>query len=213
MFDWIKGLFKKEVNKTQALISVVSAPERLQALEETISPLVESRPVKIQKESLELGVAAGYFGQSIRHIESSLNRIESGMVTKDWMSSQSKDTSQILEILRKHEDNEQKRFEIMQNTLFSMQKTADFLPEPQKKEILTQIRQLESQFPLTPKMEQILLILQEIKQISYEELSQRLEISTSGLRSILTTMSKRTNKIQRFEKDGKGWIRFIENTA
>jgi DNA-directed RNA polymerase specialized sigma24 family protein len=224
IFGWFRKIFRKKVSENQALISDSSAYKRLQAFEDLAKPVEtkaeqaqitaeELKPstVEIQKESLQLGVAAGYFGRSIRHIESALNRIETMMVTKDWMASQAKDMTQILEILRKHEENEQKRFEIMQNILLSMQKTAKTLPYPQKEEILTQIKELEAQFPLTPKMEQILEILRETKQMSYEELSQRLGITKSGLRSLLTSMAKRTNKIKRFSKSGKGWVKYVED--
>ncbi|MFQ6120579.1 MAG: hypothetical protein ACE5KE_11945, partial [Methanosarcinales archaeon] len=48
----------------------------------------QSSPVlEVQKDSLQLGIAAGYTGRSLKGIESSLNRIEAQMPTKDWFIS------------------------------------------------------------------------------------------------------------------------------
>ena len=55
----------------------------------------------------------------------------------------------------------------------------------------------------------MLKILQEKGEISYSELSQMLGITESALRGLLSTMSKRLidQKIERFTKNGKGWVR------
>lgn len=219
----IKDLFsklrrkKRQVEGIQALQITPSAveslqersksPEEIKEIEEEQAPSV----IELQKDSLQLGVAAGYTGRSIKQIESSLSRIESQMPTRDWFSSQFEDrTPELINLFEKHEKNEQKRFEAMQNVLASLQKTAEKAPEPLKREISEQIMAMERQLPLTPKMKKLLQVVKETKEISYEGLHIKLDISVSALRGLLSNMAKRTDQIDRFEKDGKGWVRYIE---
>jgi predicted ArsR family transcriptional regulator len=56
-------------------------------------------------------------------------------------------------------------------------------------------------------------IVKEAKEISYTELANRLGITESALRGFLTHCIRRGVKIQRFEKLGKGWVRFIDSSA
>jgi len=171
----------------------------------------ESPPsLELQKDSLQLGIAAGYTGKFIKDVESSLNRIESNMVTKDWFTSQFEDqTPKLIDLMKEHDESQQKRFSTIENLLNSLQKTATKVPEPLKTELFEQIRTIEAQLPITHKMQQLLSIVKEFGEINYAELATRLDITQSALRGLLSTTLKRTNKIQRFKKQGRGWVRFI----
>ena len=170
-----------------------------------VSPTVE-----LQKDSLQLGIAAGYTGRSLKEIESSLNRIETLMPTKDWFISQFEDqTPKLIDLLKTHEENTQKRFESIQNILISLQKLIINAPEPLKTELIQRIGSIEKQLPLTSKMKELLQIVNQYNEISYDELASKLNISVSALRGLLANIMKRTNEIERFEKNRKGWVRFV----
>ena len=44
----------------------------------------------------------------------------------------------------------------------------------------------------------------------YKDLAERLGISVSSLRGLLTTMCRRTQEIERFTRNGVGWVRLKE---
>jgi len=174
-----------------------------------LEPLRLSHPVELQRDSLQLGIAAGYTGKALREIESSLSRIESQMTSKDWFSSQFEDkTPHLIEMLDQHEKNSQQRFEAIQSRLDSLKETAGRAPEPFKTQLMEQISSIEMQMPLTPKMKELLDIVKQTGQISYEDLHTRLNIGLSALRGLLSNMVKRTNEIERFDRDGKGWVKY-----
>jgi predicted ArsR family transcriptional regulator len=56
-------------------------------------------------------------------------------------------------------------------------------------------------------------IVKEVGEISYTELANKLGITESALRGFLTQCIRRGVKIQRFEKLGKGWVKFVQSTA
>lgn len=169
---------------------------------------IEPSTIELQKESLQLGVAAGYVGRSLKEIENSLLRIETQMVTKDWFNIELKEKiSKLLEIAQQHEKDEEERFKALQSALNQLRVLAAQTQEPVKTEIFRQIETIESKLPLTSKMAEVLTILQEVKEISYKDLAHRLGVSVSSLRGLLTNMAKRTNEIERFSKDGQGWVR------
>jgi AraC-like DNA-binding protein len=201
--------------KIEALAIAAKEDEALQQRSEALQSAAipeEKSSIELQKDSLQLGLAAGYTGRVLRDIESSLARIESQTVTKDWFLSQFEDhTPELIDLLKKHEENEQKRFEAIQSILNSLQRTAEKTPEPIKTELFRQITAIEHQLPLTPKMNELLQIVKESKEISYEELHQRLGISISALRGLLANMTKRTDQIERFEKNNKGWVKYTGN--
>jgi hypothetical protein len=196
--------------KDEALQQRSEAPQALQS-----AAIIEEKPpssIELQKDSLQLGLAAGYTGRSLREIESSLTRIESQVVTKDWFSSQFGDhVAELIDLFKKHEENEQKRFEAIQSVLNSLYQTAEKAPEPVKAELFQEIKAIERQLPLTPKMKELLQVVKESREISYDELHNRLGISISALRGLLTNMAKRTDQIERFEKDNKGWAKYTGN--
>ena len=176
------------------------------------------KPAEIDESSFKLGVASGYTGHSIRNIEGALGRIETQMVTRDWFNVQFEDkTPELIKEIEKlhqemltHEKNEEKRAEIIQNILERMRNVANFAPNEVKFQLLDQIKAVETQLPLTKKMEELLSVIKSSGQMSYEDLATKLNITVSALRGLLSTTLQRTNKIERFMVDGKGWVRFKE---
>ncbi len=200
VFYWIKRLFKRSKALESASKDLTSMQSDLPSLENQSlqsASNIETNPIEIEKDSLHLGIAAGYTGRVLRDIEASLNRIETQMVTKDWMTIQVK-------------DDLEKRLSTIHQTLSDMSNLASTLPPPEQFQLLEKIRSLESNLPLTPQMERIATILEETKEISYEELASKLGIHVSALRGLLSLMSKRTQKIVRIEKEGKGWLKLAE---
>ncbi len=180
---------------------------------EVYEPMKPKDSIELQRDSLQLGIAAGYTGRTLREIESSLHRIESQMTSKEWFLSNFADSlnsiQEIKELLRSHDENINKKLEIIQNSIDSIKKTAEIAPSPIKEEILTEVEKIERQLPLTPRMKEVLAIVKSAGEISYKDLAQRLGWkNTSGLRGLLTNMVKRTDEIERFEKNGQGWVRY-----
>ena len=181
-----------------------------QSVQQPSPVLVDSRPdedkIDIHKESLKLGVAAGYTGRSIREIETSLMRIEAQMVSRDWIA------AEVLPILFNLRDKYHKIDEIdhklgsFEKELLNLAELAANLPRASRNSLEKEIKDLES---LTWKMKEILNIVKDKREISYEELSAMLNYKDkSALRSLLSAMSKRTNHVERFERENKGWIRY-----
>ena len=227
LLDRILQFFKKK-RSLEALQSASSDLKALQsdatalqsaskALESAQSPEksfveAEKDTIELQRESLQLGVAAGYVGRSLREIENSLIRIESQMITKDWFNIEVKEKiNKLLEMTQKHDEDEEERFEALQSALNQLRSLAGLAPEPLKSEMFKQIETIESKLPLTSRMMEILEILKETKEISYKDLSQRLGISVSSLRGLLTNMARRSSEIERIVKDGQGWVRLKSN--
>jgi len=227
LLDRILQFFKKK-RSLEALQSASSDLKALQsdatalqsaskALESAQSPEksfveTEKDTIELQRESLQLGVAAGYVGRSLREIENSLIRIESQMITKDWFNIEVKEKiNKLLEMTQKHDEDEEERFKALQSALNQLRSLAGLAPEPLKSEMFKQIETIESKLPLTSRMMEILGILKETKEISYKDLSQRLGISVSSLRGLLTNMARRSSEIERIVKDGQGWVRLKSN--
>ena len=181
----------------------------------SLEPAEISSPVELQKESLQLGVAAGYTGRAIREIESSLTRIERGMASREWMSAtfgNQQKTNQLLteikEILKIHDSNASKRFEAIEIALNRMILSAKTAPEPLKNSLISEIEAIRANLPLTPKMRRLLVVVKESGKISYDDLASRLNITRSALRGLLANTMKRTTEIERFSMAGKGWVRY-----
>jgi hypothetical protein len=197
----------------EALEKNIQAQQALKITPEALERALENRLAKSSEEEFrehfQLGLAAGYTGRSIKEIESSLSRIESQMVTKDWFLSNFEDkTPHLIELLRSHEEEEKKRFELLNNILASLQKSIEKTPQSTEVLSFTQVTQPPKQLPLTSKMEGLILTVKEFGEISYQDLALKLGISVSGLRGLLTNTLRRTNKIERFIRDGKGWVRY-----
>ena len=185
-----------------------------------LSQLIErkkSDPIELQKESLQLGVAAGYTGKSIREIESSLNRIETQMTSKDWFVSNYEDkTNRTLETvvelkkaLEKHDLSASERFNAIQSALKRMSGVAMGAPEPIRRELMAEIESIQSSLPLTPRMEQLVNVVKMSGKLSYDDLEQKMNLSRSALRGLLANTTKRTNEIERFSLDGNRWVRYV----
>ncbi|OGI14620.1 hypothetical protein A3K63_03730 [Candidatus Micrarchaeota archaeon RBG_16_49_10] len=216
----IREFIDRILGKRRQDSTLQSASERsnsaLTALQSDARALESDKSeVELEKDSLQLGIAAGYTGRSLRGIESSLMRIESQMPSKEWMLLQFKDkTPEIINALIQHDENDRNRFEAISNTLLSVKGIAEISPEPIRSILGKKIDSIEAQLPLTSKMEEILSIVKDSKEISYEDLTAKIGlVEISGLRGLLSNMIKRTNKIERFEKKGKGWVKYIEKNS
>jgi len=209
LFDRLKGLFgtKSDVK------SIESIDHRFKSIEQPIQissqPPESTKPIAIQastipiygenqesspsypeinKDSYQLGLAAGYTGRSIKEIESSLGRIEAQMVTKDWFM------VQLQQLDRRIEDIE-RALGIIKGAIPSI--------EQQRAAIVKRM-------PLTQRMEEILEVVKQSKEISFADLALKMNMDVSDLRSILSIMTKRTNMIERFRIHRAGWIRYVE---
>lgn len=166
--------------------------------------LTQPATIGLQKDSLELGVAAGYTGRTLRDIDSSLNRIELQMATKDWVSAQFQGTLSLLVDMQK----------ISQNNIENIRKTLENIENILKNIKNHQIGQKsEEKNELTAKMREVLIILKEVKEISYEDLARRLNVSISSLRGLLSIVARRTEGIKRFERDNKGWVSYAQDDS
>ncbi len=146
--------------------------------------------IPIEPGSLQLGIAAGYTGRSIRDIESSLNRIESQMATKDWVD---------IKLREAISDKLDKIISYLETISHS-----GILQEGGFRDTVGRVVASEG---LTPKMKSLLDVVEDADEISYSDLAIKLNISENSLRGLLSIISRRTNDIQRFEKSGRGWVR------
>jgi DNA-binding CsgD family transcriptional regulator len=219
-FESMNQSIRSDLNRSESERIDLNRSESLnQSIESPKSTIIssdkeEKSTISIDKESLKVGMAAGYISRSLISIEDGIERIEISMPSKEWITMNilpkieqvQQAIYNIREILMDHERNEEKRFEVLLEAINKLKTMALSLPEPIKTEILSTAASLKSA-ALTPKMRQILDILKERREISYQELAERLGITTDGLRGILSRMVKVCDEIERFEKDGKGWIR------
>ena len=206
LFDWLFRRLRVKSITNQSITPSQNDKSQLPTAEYPSSGYTElslSSPsmIALEKESLQLGVAAGYTGRAIKDIESSLNRIESLMVTKDWF------TIKLDEALKEYEIKEESRFQAIEATLSSLVRYFGKLPAETR---LETIREAVNEFRLTNKMQQLVHAVQEVKEISYEDLAPKLNISQDALRGLLSKVVRRTGNLQRFERDNKGWVRFNE---
>jgi predicted transcriptional regulator len=219
-FESMNQSIRSDLNRAESERIDLNRSESMnQSVESSKSTIIssekEEKPtISIDKESLKVGMAAGYISRSLISIEDGIERIEISMPSKEWITMNilpkieqvQQAIYNIREILMDHERNEEKRFEVLLEAINKLKTMAPSLPEPIKTEILSTVASLKSA-TLTPKMQQILDILKERREISYQELAEKLGITTDGLRGILSRMVKVCDEIERFEKDGKGWIR------
>ena len=151
---WVNDLFNKIFRKKRLIndlnqsiinqsITTEGEPVQSAALEE---------PIQLEKESLQLGIAAGYTGRAIHDIMRALQRIELQMPNKDWF------TIKLEELLKQHDENEGKRFETLQNLITSLLKTAETVPEPIRTELISQIKTVKDELERPRTQELIKLI-------------------------------------------------------
>lgn len=175
----------------------------------------DKNSIKIEKDALKIGVAAGYLSRYLIDIDDSLKRIESLMASKEWflinilpkLEQGAVTLNEIKDIISKHEMNDEKRFEILYEAINKLKSIEYSLPENSRNIITETINSLKKA-SLTPKMEEILKIVKENGEISYAELAEKTNVSVDSLRGILSKMCKITDDIERFEKNGKGWVRY-----
>jgi hypothetical protein len=180
-----------------------------------------SNPIELQKESLQLGVAAGYTGRTIKDIELSLARVESQMITKDWLLSnlrfKAPELMQLLdeikETLQKHDYVTSQRFTSIESALNRISFNAQGAPEPIKSAIENEIESIRMTLPPSSKMKQLVSVVKETREISYDDLEKRLNLTRSALRGLLANTMKRSDEVERFSIDNKGWVRYKQTKS
>jgi len=182
----------------------------------TLAEPVKRQPtIELQKDSLELGMAAGYAGRSLKEIESSMYRIETLMASKEWFTTQfGSQLRAIYDSIRVHDENTARKLGMIEFLIQSLEKTAKRAPEPLKTELLEQIETLESQVRTpTRKMQKLVEIVKAHGEISYTELAAGLEISESALRGLLSNTVRRTSSVTRVSKGGKKLVKYVGQNA
>jgi len=201
--------FETSTSEKNKFISETGSSELL----DNISSRTEfpsSKDLSLERTSIELGLTAGYFGRSLKEIESTLKKIEDEMVSRDWfIYNLNEGFRKIAALIARHDESVNTKLSLIETLIKDLKNAAYSLPQPYRSEFISRIESVERKLPLTPRMRQVLKILQERGEISYSELSQMLGITESALRGLLSTMSKRLidQKIERFTKNGKGWVR------
>ena len=166
--------------------------------------------IVLERDSIELGLAAGYLGKSIKTMEDVLRKIEDNMVTRDWFSYNiNEGFRKLAALIARHDESVSLKLSLLESLLRDLKSSAEGLPQPFKSEFISKIESAEKALELTPRMKEIMHILQERKEISYSELAKILGISESALRGLLSLMSRRLegDKVERFIRNGKGWVR------
>jgi hypothetical protein len=202
-FDWLKRVLKIQT-RTHALDS--STQTNTHALTHARTQTYETSSIDLDKESVQLGLAAGFTGRSIHDIDSSLNRIEALMTSKDWM------TVQLDEHFRQHEENEQHRLETIINALNSLHSISLEAPEPLKTKLLDKITATETHLGLSNRMKELIQLVKYYGEVNYFDLAHKMNITESGLRSLLTMTLRRTNEIEKFERDNRKWLKFKQSS-
>jgi len=196
ILNWLKSIlrFKSITNQSNQSLNTSEIP-----LETDMGISDNSQSLTIEKDSLQLGIAAGYTGRSIRDIESSLNRIETNMVTKDWL------TIKLEEAISSYAKKQEGRFLTLETTLNSLLKFFESLPVNNRME--TTLKSIDT-IRLTNKMKDLVNVVKDVGEISYADLALRLNISQDALRGLLSLVARRTYEIERFERGNKGWVRY-----
>jgi len=173
-----------------------------------VKPVERQPTIELQKDSLELGMAAGYAGRSLKEIESSMVRIESLMASKEWFSSQFEPQLRaIYDSIRIHDENTSKKLEMIEFLIQSLEKTARKAPEPLRTSLMQQIDAMKAELPLSPKMQELVDIVEQSGKISYDDLYTKLGVQRSSLRGLLTNTMKRTSRIERVVENNRSMVR------
>jgi hypothetical protein len=222
IWDPILKLFRKksvEESITQSQLNQKSITEE-SFKNQSINQESESLTSTIHPESLQLGIAAGFTGRTLRDIESSLERIESMMISKDWFKSEFQtmfiqNLQSIKQLIETHDEKEQKRFENILENLGTLREKAKLAPEPLKKEILTEIEKIEVQLPLQPRMMRVITAIKEAGEITYEDLATKLNISQDCLRGLISIICKKDPNLKRIRKlpSKKIWLKYSTNQS
>jgi len=210
----LKKLFKRKsepevLEEKFKLKEEESAPQRSEALrsasERFESEVLEEKP----KEAFSIGFAAGYAGKSLLTIEEKVRGLEEKIITKEWAQSEVvKRLDDILFALQKHDESTKKIHEKIAYHLIRILEVAQNLAQPHREAIEKEVEEIRKEISLTPRMQKVLELIREKKEISYKELARNLGYSSiSGIRALLSEISKRTDEIERFVKNGEGWVR------
>ncbi|MCS7123109.1 MAG: hypothetical protein RMJ17_00835 [Candidatus Aenigmarchaeota archaeon] len=171
---------------------------------------------KKKEEELLTGITIGYASKTLQNIEESIARIEKTIPSKEWIKNELNEYfTKLIESIKialkaidEHESRSSLRYESIESALNRIEEIASNIKDKfQKEEIIKGLSEIRKNLPLSSRMKEVMEILKEKKEMSYEELAQKLGISISALRGLLSEMCRRTSEIERFEKDGKGWIR------
>ena len=198
-FDKIKTIFGKksiESNQSHRIASYDAIDFESHQSHQSVEPT--------HRTALELGLAAGVAGQSIRTIESSLQRIESLMVTKDWMDLKLRD------IIKSYEEAEEKRFQTLVSLINSLHGIAERSPPSLRRRIETVTSKLEKHEGLAPRMQRLINIVKEAGEINYNDLTSRLGVtSVDGVRGLVSLVLRKTDVIEKFSKGKNIWLRYV----
>lgn len=181
VFEWFRRLFKKDTSldrQTDKQTDVYIPPE-------------------IEKDSLQLGFAAGYTGRSIHDIHKSLERIETMMPSRDWL------LVQLEEQLKRHEEGEERRLQTLLNALESLRSLSLGAPEPLKTQLLDKITEIESKHAPSKKMIELIQLVKLSGQASFKDLAEKMDLSGSGFRTLVKLTLERTKEIEKFNIDKK----------
>ena len=200
VFDWLKRLIqKKSINQSdQSITESINQSQINQSIND----------IRLQKDSLELGLAAGYAGHSLKFLETAMERLESSVITKQWAE------VYLLPLLKSIDSNEQRRFETLLSVLNYLKGTSFKAPKNIQLALQKPIQEIEKEISespkLTPQTKKLFSVLEEVGEISYTDLYKRMGMeSEDGLRGFLSVVDQKTGMIERFEKEGsrKKWVR------
>ncbi len=190
VFNWFKRLFTKK--------DTSEFPDRQTDRQTDI--LV---PSELEKDSLQLGFAAGYTGRSIHDINYALERIETMMPSKDWL------LVKLEELERRHEEGEERRLKTLLDALESLRLISTKAPEPIKTELLKKIEEVKSKYGITRRINDLIQLVKESGEASFSQLATKMNLSGSGFRTLVKTALERTNQLEKFDMGKKEkWLRY-----
>lgn len=196
-----KSIQSESTQTTQALPSTTA----------NLTTLLEEK-----ERELPTGIIIGYTSKTLKNIEDGILRLEKSLPDKEWLKGELNEYfTKVIESLKialkaidEHESRSNLRYESIESALNRIEEIASSLKESsQKEQIIKEVAEIRRNIPLSPRMQEILEMLKEKKEMSYEEIAQSIGISVSALRGLLSEMCRRTDMVERFEKDGKGWLR------
>ncbi|MBI2005497.1 MAG: hypothetical protein HYS80_01920 [Candidatus Aenigmarchaeota archaeon] len=160
-------------------------------------------PSELEKDSLQLGFAAGYTGRSIHDINSTLNRIETMMPSKDWLLIELENQSKRLE------EGDYSRLQVILEALGSLRSLSGQVSEPLKTQFLAKIDTVESKFEPSRRMKELIQLVKISGEVSFKNLAEKMNITGSALRTLIMMTLPRTNEIEKFDKGKKEkWLRY-----
>lgn len=197
VFNWFNKIFRKKTFEN------FSNKQTDKQTNELLHP-------ELEKESLQLGFAAGYTGRSIHDINAALNRIEAMMPTKDWL------LIQFEKQFRHHEENEERRLQTILKALESLRSLSQQAPQPLKQALIKQIDTIENKYKPSKKMLELIQLVKAYGEASFADLAEKMGLSSSGFRNLVWMTLRRTDELETFTKkeDSKRkWLRYKSKTV